>query len=229
MKSLEEILEGNGNTIDASATDSGNAPKPAEHVDPSPATGDATGTPPEEKTDGTVQMVPVTALLDERRKRREMEEQLARMELDEPAFHADGIHPGQLDEALSHHMRAGRMDQAEHAARSRFPDFDQKLEAFARLTDMHPGLSIQLAAAPDPGEFAYRMGEQALAMMAGHPHHDQEARIRADEREKVRREMLKERLPESLSSTQSAGSARDNAAWRPKSIEEILKGKGING
>ncbi len=229
MKSLEEILEGNGNTVDTPSADSGNAPESTEYVDPPPATGDIAGTPPEEDTDGHTQMVPITALLDERRKRREMEERLARVETDEPAFNAGGIHPGELEEALSHHMEAGRMDQAENAARSRFPDFDQKLDAFAQLADIHPGLSAQLAAAPDPGEFAYRVGAQALAMMGSHQSHDQEARIRADEREKVRREMLKERLPESLSSTQSAGSAKDNAAWRPKSIEEILKGKGING
>ncbi|MDH4229634.1 MAG: hypothetical protein OEW11_07820 [Nitrospirota bacterium] len=103
---------------------------------------------------------------------------------------------------LTRRLLDARLDQAEAVARSRYPDFDAKVQVFARLAAVDPALLARLHTHTDPAEYAYRLGGTALeagrgALPATTP------------------------LPESLSGTLSAARA-DTAPWRPKTLFEIL-------
>lgn len=165
------------------------------------ATGEDAGPPPEEGADGAPPMVPVSALVNERRRRQEAERQLAgRAGEPEPehpaAAFAARAGAGALAGEVMAHLDGARLGLSEQAARNRHPDFDARLEAFARMAEAQPALLARMGAAPDPAEFAYRAAGGGAAT-APPP-------------------------PESLSGARSAGSTHA-APWRPKSLNEIVR------
>jgi hypothetical protein len=217
MKTLEEIVAGGNEAPVAGGTDTApNGDADAGHADPgeAPAGGEggpeAPGEAPDFAAEVPGRMVPVSALIDERRKRRAAEMKLARQGPETapggvPAFREDPEgYLKALEGTVAAELAAVRVDAAESAARSRYPDFDQKARAFARLATARPGLVAAMEAAPDPAEFAYRVGAQALGLApAG-------ARPAA--------------FPESLSESPSA-EGPPAAGWRPKSLSEIVGGR----
>ncbi|MFQ5509352.1 MAG: hypothetical protein ACE5FN_08440 [Leptospirillia bacterium] len=212
MRTLDNILKGDEVEKPAEHLGEANSAEP-EPLDGFGPTGDTAGPPPEK--DGTT-MVPVSALIDERRKRKEAEARVAAMT--EPLTEATGS----VNDVASRNVPEAdirvdrdRLDTSEEIARVRYPDFEEKVNAFVRLTAADPGLVDRMSVAPDPAAFAYLVGSQVLAAAGG-------SRIPA-EREGI------PALPESLSDTPSAGDAGSGAPWTPKSIDDILKGVGING
>ncbi|MBI5136898.1 MAG: hypothetical protein HZA24_06115 [Nitrospirae bacterium] len=217
-------------------------------------TGEETGPPPAPDApmdggageghgpEGAPPLVPVRALIEERRKRREAEQQLAALAAPLPGeggFAASGGFAGPAGWAghgaaappvppqLPPHVEDARMEGAEHAARSRHADFDHKLDAFTRAALARPALIQEMRASADPGEYAYRMGQALLGASqppAQRPPDPRlfEARIRADERARLLAEQRAAYLTESLSGVQSAATTGDEHGWRPKSLEEIL-------
>jgi hypothetical protein len=55
-----------------------------------------------------------------------------------------------------------KLQTSEASARSRYNDFDEKINLFSELTMNTPGLGIQMVNAPDPAEFAYRTAANHL-------------------------------------------------------------------
>lgn len=149
-------------------------------------------------------MVPVGALIDERRKRRAAEERLTRQGPDGEApgragfrDDADG-YVAALKAELAGEIAAVRVDAAESAARARHPDFDRKAAAFAAVARGEPALVAAMQAAPDPAEFAYRVGARMLGGLPGETS-----------------------LPESLSDSPSAQGPAARP-WRPKPLSDIV-------
>jgi hypothetical protein len=211
MKSLEEIVAGAAETPEgADAPETGDAL--AETVPEGEGDGPEAGAPDPEAApagDGPGRTVPVGALIDERRKRRAAEERLARQGAPPagPRFRDDPEgYLRALEGTVAARIAALRVDASEAAARGRHPDFDLKARAFARLAVARPELVGAMEAAPDPAEFAYRVGAQTLGDTEG----GAEARSPA--------------FPRSLSESPSAGS-EPAAVWRPKSLSEIVGGK----
>jgi len=202
MKTLEEIVADGPATGDAAdaavpepgseATAAGDTPEVHTGADPGVAVGD----------EARDRMVPVGALIDERRKRRAAEDRLARQGHDgrEGAGFRDDPegYLTALKAELAGEIAAVRVDAAESAARARHGDFAQKAAAFAAVARSEPALVAAMQAAPDPAEFAYRLGARMLAGTAGDA-----------------------ALPESLSDSPSAQgpSARP---WRPKPLSDIV-------
>jgi hypothetical protein len=210
MKTLEQIVAqgpDTGNAADA-------APEEESHFGPDATrAGDAPDghlraeNDAEPAGEARDRMVPVGALIDERRKRRAAEERLARQ------GHEGGEGPGAggagfkddpdryltaLKAELAGEIAAVRVDAAEAAARTRHADFAQKATAFAAVARGEPALVAAMQAAPDPAEFAYRLGARMLAGLAG-----------------------ESALPESLSDSPSAvGPAA--RPWRPKPLSDIV-------
>jgi|GEM_PF-1788024 len=224
MKSLEQILSGGAEAAPEAASEAAGPEGPPPDAGDGPGDGPAGDTPegdPEagapagpEAGDGPDRMVPVSALIDERRKRRAAEERLVRREeapagagprAGVPRFRDDPEgYVKALEGAIAAEISAVRVDAAESAARARYPDFDAKARAFARQAAAQPGLVAAMQAAPDPAEFAYRMGARVMGGegATGGPDGG---------------------FPESLSESPSAqGPAA--AGWRPKTLSEIVGG-----
>lgn len=211
MKTLEEIVAGAAETEEGA-----DAPETGEALDGAMPEAEGDGpeagvTDPEAAPTGEAagRTVPVSALIDERRKRRAAEERLARQgaPVGGPRFRDDPEgYLRALEGNVAARIAAVRVDASEAAARGRHPDFDVKARAFARLAVARPELVGAMEAAPDPAEFAYRVGAEALGDIEG----GTEARPPV--------------FPGSLSESPSAG-GEPAAAWRPKSLSEIVGGK----
>jgi hypothetical protein len=202
MKTLEEIVAqgpDTGETADAAVPE--DAPEAAAAGDaPEGHAGADADAPAGEARD---RMVPVGALIDERRKRRAAEERLARQgqgrEASGAGFRDDPErYLTALKAELSGEIAAVRVDAAEAAARARHADFAQKAAAFAAVARSEPALVAAMQAAPDPAEFAYRLGARMLAGRAGDAG-----------------------LPESLSDSPSAQGPAARP-WRPKPLSDIV-------
>lgn len=130
-----------------------------------------------------------------------------------------------------------RLNTAELIARSRYPDFDEKVAEFAQLVQSTPGLAQQWIAAPDPAQFAYTTGKNHLLLkqagsldaLTEKVRTETEATVRAkvEAEYKAKAEALeKERasLPPSLSDTRGGAGAGGKPAWNgPTPLADILK------
>jgi hypothetical protein len=197
--------------------------------------------PPTEPTDRLPQ-AEYAALRDERRKRQELEQRLQALETqrlhaaqpkapdvdfwDDPqTFLAKQFDQfsDQMMQRFTAKQQVERLDASEAAARSKYPDYDEKFEAFHQAVQLNPKLAQELARASDPGEFAYSRGKTALEIeKAG----SIDALIQS-ERAKWEAEMRAviqptATLPPTTAGDSSVG-ARTGPAWAgPKPLGDIL-------
>jgi len=200
MKTLDEIV-GDGRPAGEPDDEAMTADVPEAAPEGHEGADDDAASPEDEARD---RMVPVGALIDERRKRRAAEDRLARRGQDGEATGTAGLrndpegHLAALRAELAGEIAAVRVDAAEAAARARHPDFGRKAAAFAAVARGEPALLAAMQAAPDPAEFAYRLGARVLAGGAGEA-----------------------ALPESLSDSPSAAGPAARP-WRPKPLSDIV-------
>lgn len=192
--------------------------------------------------------VPMDALLDERRKRQELEHRLQALEAgkpaeeDKPSFFED---PEAALKNLRQEIEAGRIDDRVNLsvefAKSRHDDFEDVMgKAWPNLVRSNPEIMNAAAQSPNPGEYAYQACKRALVMqeVGGDPAafrqkiYDEafEAGKKAALEEKVAQAekdaALQESLPESLAGERSAGS-RSGPAWGgPTPLDNIVGGTG---
>ena len=110
------------------------------------------------------------AVEEERRKRHELERRLAALEAKPTSQPVEGEKKTFWDDPEGHlknfeqrFQQQGlqlRLQTSEQIARSKYKDFDEVLEVFGEIlrSPAGPGIHAQFLAAPDPGEFAYRLG-----------------------------------------------------------------------
>ena len=170
------------------------------------------------------------AMMDERRKRQEYEQQLAvyQQQLaqiqaaqqqnqkseesvseddfwDNPQkFFEKAIKP--ITEEVSSLKTQLHYKTSELAARTRHKDFDDAWNAYLELEREQPEIAELAAKSKDPFEFAYQQGKTRLMQKQNDP-----AKLEAELRERIKRELLEEmsgvKLPrESLTTQQSAPS-----------------------
>lgn len=142
----------------------------------------------------------------------------------------------QHEQAMQQAVIGTKLQTSEAIARSRHPDFQEKVSIFSDLAQSTPGLAQQMLMAADPAEFAYRTAANHKAIQDAGGVDALVAKAREEERAKVRTELeaelkakadalAKERaaLPGSLSDAPSKGSQR--VVWGgPPSMGDILKG-----
>ena len=105
---------------------------------------------------------------DERHKRQALEARLAALEAAKPkeppkAFWDDP--EGALktfEQKIDGVVVNTRLNTAEAIARSKYPDFEEKVAAFKEVLDRTPGLHVEWLASPDPAEFAYKTGKNQM-------------------------------------------------------------------
>jgi ribonuclease E len=183
---------------------------------------------------------------DETRKRQALEARLAALEKpaaspqppkqfwDDP----EGAMKAHKEELTNVAVRA-RLDTAEMIARSKYTDFQERVDKFSELVTQIPGLAERWLASPDPAEFAYKTAKNhaeleqvgSLEKMRS----EIETKARAEERAKVeaefkaRQEALdKERaaLPPSLSDARGAARPPVGPVFSgPTPLGDILGGR----
>ena len=128
-------------------------------------------------------------------------------------------------------VTTARLDTAETIARSKYSDFDEKVESFAEILSQNPGLHSQWLAAPDPAEFAYKIGGNALSLKQVGSIDEMRKQIEAETRTKVELEYKQKRetaskeraaLPGSLSDARGVSMQRGEWAG-PTSLDDIVK------
>ena len=182
----------------------------------------------------------------ERRKRQELERKLIEMQAKLPAGDPDkpkGFWDDPEAGLKTHEERMRqiatetRLNTAEMIARSRYPDFDEKIVKFAELVQQTPGLAQQWLAAHDPAEYAYKLGKNHMDLQQAGSldklRSEIETKARAEERAKVEAEFKakadandKQRaaLPGTLSDVRGAASQHKEVWGGPAPLEDILKG-----
>lgn len=218
------------------------APEPAPAPTPEPP---APATPPPPEPIAAVPQQPMTdkekafytAMSEERRKRQEIERKFQELLQAQPpqepkAFWDDPeaalqTFKYEVDKVVT----TTRMDTAEQIARSKYNDFDDKINVFAEVLQSTPGLREHWMQAPDPAEFAYRTGKNYMELQQAGNIDSLRAKIESEVRAKVEAEMRAKdearkaelaAIPPSLSNAQSAPG--NKAVWGgPPSLDNILK------
>jgi hypothetical protein len=195
------------------------------------------------------------ALQSERKRARDLERQVAELQAQFQKAQAQGQAPAKepssedVDakfwenprafvqaerDAIAQQMRAEitktRVDAFEAAARTRHEDFDAASAAFTAVARQHQQLIAQMLAAPDPAEFAYQMGKQALfATEIGSDPEAYRQRLRAEwEAERSGEPGESKRPvkvpPKTIAGARGNGSSASHAWSGPRSMKDILRG-----
>jgi len=218
----------------------------------SEATGETDSSPESEETTSTTEDdadkhskgLEATAI-GERRRRQDAESKLQEAEQENQRLREQlnqGEEPQGKDfweapeEVVDSKITRVKLDLSESQARSRYADYENKLQAFAEDAQNNPALVKRMKADVDPAEFAYRHGEKVLKMQEFGDPADFEASIRAEEKaradkrveeavKEAKAEALKQagNLPPSMSTERAAG-GNSNPEWSgPPSLKSILK------
>jgi hypothetical protein len=191
----------------------------------------------------------LAAAQEERRKRQDLERRLAELEKAKPAAPAE--HPKAFwddpEGALAKHNESTaalkkdmegmatkiRLDTAEQIARSKYSDFDEKIQVFADLVQKNPALAGPWLSSPDPAEYAYKQGKnymefQAVGNMdAFREKIEKETRLKLEaEYQEKQKALEKERaaIPPSLSDAR--GTQTHRPVWNgPLSLDDVLSSK----
>lgn len=125
--------------------------------------------------------VPIAALKDERRKRQELEDQIAALqrqfeqqkpkEQPAPAFwdDPDNAISARIEQAterafqrIQQQQHIEKINASELAAKAKYDDYQDAFRAFQQAASLNPLLIQQMTTASDPGEFAYTTGKRSL-------------------------------------------------------------------
>jgi hypothetical protein len=188
------------------------------------------------------------ALKDERRKRqaledeaRQLREALTRMQVqpqqqpqqapefwDDPQSFMDqrfSQMTEQLFQQWEQRQQVQRIDASEQAAKAKYADYDDAYQAFEQAVRLNPTLAVELAQAPDPGEFAYRRGKTARAIQSVGSLEELEAQIRAKVMAEAQAAIAPARsvLPSTTAADGSVG-VRGGPEWTgPRTIDDYLR------
>jgi len=226
-ENLDDILDGNDAEPPEETPPTDETP-PAEETPPEEPAVEAEGDKPAEEAKPDVSPASVENKVDDevtalraelariRAKNRDMEEanQQAQPPVEKPDFFEDPDGALQnLEHNVDQKITRVKIDMSESQARARHEDFDDKAKTFSELAAENPALWNQMAADPDPAEFAYKYAKETTRLKEVGNIDEFEARIRAEEQAKYA-EMEKRLkaleagdtpLPGSLSDTRATG------------------------
>lgn len=120
----------------------------------------------------------------------------------------------------------------ERIARAKYPDFDEKLEAFAEVMQTTPGVHKEWITSNDPAEYAYKLGTSTLLFRRAKDmptlieQARAEGRMEAEASFKTKeddRQRKMDNIPNSLTDLRSVG-GNSRAVWNgPPSLASILE------
>lgn len=183
--------------------------------------------------------------MDERRKRQALETQLAQLRAaraepkeegekktfwDDPEAALEAFRNQTLAETRQQSLNT-RVNTSELIARSKYQDFDEKVEIFKELMGQNPGLHQQFMGSPDPGEFVYKTAKFHKDLQGAGNIDNLRAQIEKETRIKIEAELKekegklkkeREALPGTLSDAR--GTKQQAVVWSgPSALDDILK------
>ena len=182
---------------------------------------------------------------EERRKRQDLERRLAELEKpkektvekksfwDEPDARLKATEDN-VEQRLSQKELNIILRTSEMIARSKYKDFDEKIEEFAAVLQKTPGLHAQWIASQDPAEFAYRTGEKTKLLKDAGSIDEYKAKLEVELRQKLEaeykakeEEFNKKRaeLPGSLSEVKGVAKQQRSVFTGPTPLDAVLFGK----
>lgn len=190
--------------------------------------------PPEDKP--PPDHVPTRALQDERRKRQELERELAELRQKAEATTAKPNlfeDPDSWEKALDERVEkklAGVREQSEQrflalveqAAKARHKDFEDMAVVFAETAKTTPGLIDEARNAPDPAEFIYQAGRNLKRVQEAGSIEALIERAREEGRQEALKGKVQPKIPESLTDIGSAPSQREQQVFTPKPLTALL-------
>lgn len=171
MSNLDSVLNGTDEaedneeleTVDEAEETTGEEEESAEAQEPE-AEEDST---PEPKSEEKEESWTKAAVLDERRKRQELEARLKEYESrkQEPKTRPDVFEDAEgafrhTEESFSDQMRSMRLDMSVEMMKTAKPDYAEKEAAFIELASENPELVAQMNRHPNPARFAYETAEK---------------------------------------------------------------------
>lgn len=179
-------------------------------------------------------------MLAERRKRQELEAQIAASKVETPQntqptptfFDDPEAFTKTILETKTREIENKLLPVLETVARQVHPDFDEKLEACKELMAQDPTVARQVFSSPNPAEAAYNVGKLLIFQKKyGADENSIRASMKKELMEEVRAQVHAEVLgkvqnkqnqPTSLSSARAAG-GNAQPDWRPSSFADVLK------
>jgi len=243
---LSEILGGTDTPVESASTVE-TVETPAEPVTATPETPEPTTTVEQPRNEQgrfvkaeeeKPHAVPVQALLEERRKRQELEARLQQIQQpqvkDEDFWQAPAAAARQLmtseTQAMQQEIANIKYNLAEDLTRSLHSDYDTVRDGF--LAKVHAGdpwavaVAQQMSTAPNPAKFVYDQSKRQAQLEQIGDLGSYEARIRAEERAKVLKELQKPTpvpdVPRSLNSEPSAVIPSTPTGFEPTPLENLL-------
>jgi hypothetical protein len=187
------------------------------------------------------------ALKDERRKRQELEQQIAALNARFEAAQRQPAQPEppvdfwdnpqgaiatQVQQAVTQALQAEkqqqtmtRINESEVKAKATYTDYDDAFRAFHQAAQANPSLIQQMTSAGDPAEFAYKKGKTALELERVGSIDELLANAKAQWEQEARAAMPQPNvtLPSTTATDGSVG-GRAGPAWGgPPSIDDILR------
>lgn len=220
-------------------------PEPKDPADPAePKDPDDPSEPPSPKASETTEDEPWTkkAVLDERRKRQELEQRLKDLESKKepeqaPDWWADpekaAQHQSQQIEARLYQQK---VELSQDFMRSQHEDYDDMEARFMEMAQENPTLRTELQKSANPARFAYETARKAAEYDAMKDVDSYKAKLEADVRKDVEAKLRKEieaeqekkakkeaAIDPSLASTSSKGGLTSDDYAGPTPLDEILK------
>lgn len=174
---------------------------------------------------------PTAALVEERRKRQELEARLKQFEQPpKPVPNKDEDLPGYVDHRLNEVSQDAHnrfLNAVEASARNRYSDYDDKRAFFLEAAQSNPHLLVMCNQAADPAEFVYR---ESIKMQRLQPYNGDLAKFEADLRTSIEKELrekiAKEQTPVIPKSLNDTPSPIQTAAYQgPPALGSILRNK----
>lgn len=179
--------------------------------------------------------------LTEKRKRQELEAQIAAMQqqmaqfqqppTELPDFWQDPqtVIKQEVNQAVGQALtqwqqqqEVQRINASEAAAKAKYPDYDEAFGAFRQTVAADPELARQMMAAPDPGEFAYQKGKAAITLSSVGSLEAYEAQLRAKWEAELKAQAPRPSFPASTAADGSVA-GRGMPAWAgPVADKDIL-------
>ena len=171
--------------------------------------------------------VPLRALEDERRKRQNLEQEIAQLRQQQPKGEQHQLPP---EVALQQQIINERLNMSEMMLRQQHEDVDAVIERFQQEAQKNPALCAQLQSQPHPWKWAYDYAKRLMTMDEIGDPESYKQRIREQVLAELQQsdsnpQAAKPNIPQSLAGARSSG-ARSAPAWSgPTSLEDIIQTK----
>lgn len=177
---------------------------------------------------------------EERRKRQDLERELAQYRQQKPVEKTEEKktfwddpegHFKTVEQRIAQRELAMTLKVSEQLARSKYQDFDDKIGVFAESLKATPGLHAEWLASPDPAEFAYKHGARLKEMREVgdldkyREKIEKETRAKLEAEFKAKQEELEKKraeLPGSLSDVRGTTTQQKPVYSGPTSLDDIL-------